>query len=478
VFFRQYLLGCLSQLSYLVGDETSGRAVVVDPHRDVSVYLDDAADRGLRIERVIETHCHADFLSGHLELAAAGAVICYGEGVRAEFAAEYLTDGRRLDLGEVRLEIRATPGHTPESISVVVYEHPGDPVPYGVLTGDALFIGDVGRPDLLSASGLTPATMAAQLYRSLWGKLLTLPEGTRVFPAHGAGSACGKNLSTNNSSTIGEQRRTNYALALPTGEAFVAAVTEGQPVTPPYFTFAARRNLQTRPLLDEHRPPPPLSLPELRAQQRRGAVVLDTREPGEFAGGHLRGSVNVGLGGRFAEWAGDVVRPDQPVALVCRPGRALEATVRLARIGFDQVIGRLDDPLRVFREHPEAVVRSSRLTAAELAARQPEIADLVVIDVRNPGERERGVIPGAVQLPLPRLLARLGELDPARPTVVYCASGYRSMIAAGVLAAAGFGDVSDLLGGYEAWAALTPDALPERAAVAGGAGIDPATASP
>lgn len=455
VIFKQYALGCLSQLSYLIGDETTGRAVVVDPHRDVSVYTGDAAANRLRIERVIETHCHADFLSGHLELAATGAVICYGQGVRTDFEAEHLADGQRLDLGQVQLEIRATPGHTPESISIVVYEHPGDSVPYGVLTGDALFIGDVGRPDLLSASGLTPTSMAGQLYRSLWGKLLTLPDATRVFPAHGAGSACGKNLSTRNSSTLGEQRQANYALALKTEEEFVAAVTEGQPVAPPYFSFDARRNLQTRPLLDEHHPPPELSLPELREQRGNGAVVLDTREPSEFATGHLRGSLNVGLAGRFAEWVGDVIRPDQPIGLVCEPGRELEAKVRLGRIGFDQVIGYLGDPLRVLVEHPEAVECSSRLTAAELAARRVEIADeVVVVDVRNPGELERGAIPGSVHLPLARLTQRLGELDPARPTVVHCASGYRSMIAASVLAAAGFRDVSDLLGGYEAWASL------------------------
>jgi hydroxyacylglutathione hydrolase len=325
-----------------------------------------------------------------------------------------------------------------------------------VLTGDTLFIGDVGRPDLLSASGLSPADMAAQLYRSLWNKLLTLPDTTRVFPAHGAGSACGKNLSTKNSSTIGEQRRTNYSLALPNEDAFVAAVNEGQPLTPPYFSFDARRNLQARPLLDEHRPPPKLSLPALREEQEHDAVVLDTREPGEFGVGHLRGSLNVGLAGRFAEWAGDVVRPDQRIALVCGRGRELEAKVRLGRIGFDNVIGHLDDPLEVFLNHPEVMERSSRLTPAELAARRAEVADLVVVDVRNQGELELGLIPGSIHLPLPRLVQRLGELNPSRPTVVHCASGYRSMIAASVLVAAGFADASDLIGGYEAWAGLTP----------------------
>jgi hydroxyacylglutathione hydrolase len=233
VIFKQYVLGCLSQLSYLIGDETSGRAVVVDPHRDVSAYLDDAAADGLRIERVIETHCHADFLSGHLELAAAGAAICYGEGAQTDFEIEHLADGQRFDLGMVWLEIRATPGHTPESISMVVYERSDDDVPYGVLTGDALFIGDVGRPDLLSSAGVSPDSLARALYHSLWDKLLTLPDTTRLFPAHGAGSACGKNMSSETSSTIGEQRRTNYALAFASEDEFVAAVTEGQPLTPP-----------------------------------------------------------------------------------------------------------------------------------------------------------------------------------------------------------------------------------------------------
>jgi hydroxyacylglutathione hydrolase len=277
VIFRQYVLGCLSQLSYLIGDETSGRAVVVDPHRDVSVYLNDATVHGLRIERVIETHCHADFLSGHLELAAAGASICYGEGAQTDFEIEHLADGQRIDLGKVWLKIAATPGHTPESISVIVYERSDDIVPYGVLTGDALFIGDVGRPDLFSSAGVSPDSLARTLYHSLQDKLLTLPNATRVFPAHGAGSACGKNMSTETSSTIGEQRRTNYALAFASEDEFVAAVTEGQPLTPPYFSFNARRNRESRPLLDEHQPPAAVSFEELRAWPEPDLVVLDTR---------------------------------------------------------------------------------------------------------------------------------------------------------------------------------------------------------
>jgi hydroxyacylglutathione hydrolase len=249
MIFRQYFLDSLSQLSYLIGDVTSGRAVVVDPQRNIGVYRHDAEEYGLRIERVIETHCHADFLSGHLELAATGAAICYGEGTATDYPIEALHDGQRLDLGEVALEIRATPGHTPESISIVVYEHRDDGAPYGVLTGDTLLVGDVGRPDLSSGVGRSSAEMARQLYHSLHDKLLTLPDETRVFPAHGAGSACARNISTETSSTIGEQRRTNHALALPNEAQFITAVMTGQPPAPPYFSFTSQRNRERRALL-------------------------------------------------------------------------------------------------------------------------------------------------------------------------------------------------------------------------------------
>src|ERR687898_18996 len=375
--FVQYYLDCLSQASYLIGDEETGRAVVVDPRRDVHVYLDDAAAAGLRIERVIETHIHADFLSGHLELAAkTGAAISYGEGAKVDFPVEPLRDGAQLRLGEVTLDVLATPGHTPESISVIVRERPDDEVPYGVLTGDTMFIGDVGRPDLLSASGVAAHDLARQLYRSLHEKLLALPDATRVFPAHGAGSACGKNLSTETQSTIGEQRRTNYALQ-PMSEAdFVALVTEGQPLQPMYFSFDAQRNRQAHPLLDEAELPAPLTLHDLLARRDAGAAVLDTRDPLDFAAGHLRGSVNVGLHGRFAEFGGDVLAPDRPVVLVSEPGTELEAKVRLSRIGFDRIEGALADPVRALLEPPELVEPSSRLTAAEFDSRRREVEAL------------------------------------------------------------------------------------------------------
>jgi hydroxyacylglutathione hydrolase len=450
--FTQYYLDCLSQASYLIGDETTGRAVVVDPRRDIQEYLDDAAAAGLSIELVIETHFHADFLSGHLELArATGAEIGFGEVADAEFPIRRLRDGERISLGEVTLEIRATPGHTPESISVVVYEHADDEVPYGVLTGDALFIGDVGRPDLLASAGVTAEELGASLYESLHTKLLTLPDATRVFPAHGAGSACGKNLSTETVSTIGEQRSDNYALAPMTVDEFIAVVTEGQPAAPGYFAYDAKLNRLDRELLDETETPAPLDLDRVLGEQAGGAVVLDTRDATEFALGHLRGSLNVGAGGRFAEYAGSVLDHDTPVVLVADEGGEVEAKVRLARIGFDTVVGHLDQPVAAFLEHPEVVERSSRLTAAQLEARMAEVDDLVVLDVRNPGEVQLGMIPGAVNIPVAQLAARLGDLDPERPVVVNCAGGYRSMLAASLLRSAGFADVSDLLGGFAAW---------------------------
>jgi glyoxylase-like metal-dependent hydrolase (beta-lactamase superfamily II)/rhodanese-related sulfurtransferase len=453
VFFRQYELGCLSLFSYLIGDETTGRAVVVDPQRDISQYLADAEARGLRIERVIETHFHADFLSGHLEMAAAtGAVISYGEAARTEFDMEPLADGQRLSLGEVVLEVRATPGHTPESISVVVHERDGEE-PWGVLTGDTLFIGDVGRPDLLSSSGVTAEDLARSLYRSLHRKLLTLPDGVRVFPAHGAGSACGKNLSTASQSTIGEQRLTNYALQPMSEDAFVEAVTTGQAVAPPYFGFAAQANRSEHELLDDREPPPILSVAEVADWLDRGAVLIDGRPASEFASGHLRGAINVGLEGRFAEYAGDVARPDQPIVLVTDPGKEAEAKVRLARIGFDHVVGAVGDVQRLLSEHPELGVPALRISASDFAGWAESDGPVQVVDVRNPGELEQGMIPGARHIPLAALLRRVDELDPDMTTVVYCAGGYRSIIAASALTARGFPLVADMLGGYDAWKA-------------------------
>jgi hydroxyacylglutathione hydrolase len=460
MILEQYYLGCLSHASYLIGDEGTGRAVVVDPQRDVSQYLDDAERHGLVIDTVIETHFHADFLSGHLELAdRVGATIVYGRAAagRTEFAIDPMGDGDRIALGGpngVELEILETPGHTPESISVVVREHPGAE-PHAVLTGDTLFIGDVGRPDLLSSVGHSADGLARDLYRSLRTKLLPLPDATLVYPAHGAGSACGKHLSTETVSTIGEQRRTNYALAPMTEDAFVEAVTEGQSAAPMYFLAAATQNRRRHETFDEGTPPARLDFDDVVAARARGAAIVDAREPVDYAQAHLAGSINVGLGGRFADYTGEVVPAGTPIVVVADAGHGHEASLRLARIGFDDVVGVLEDPEAVFVEHPEAVERSSRLGVDDLVERV-RTTDVQLVDVRNRGEREAGTIPGARTIALPELVGRLDELDREAPTVVYCAGGYRSSIAASVLRANGFADVSDLLGGYAAWVAARP----------------------
>ena len=463
MLFRQYELACLSLFSYLIGDETTGRAVVVDPQRDIAQYLDDATAAGLTIERVIETHFHADFVSGHLELAAAtGAAVTFGEGGRGktEFPVEWAADGQRFSLGEVVLEVLATPGHTPESICIAVHEHDGDP-PFAVLTGDTLFIGDVGRPDLLGGFGLTPEDMARQLYASLHSKLLRLPDGTRVYPAHGAGSACGRSMQSLPMSTIGEQRLVNYALQ-PMSEAdFVAALLTDQPSVPPYFPYDAIRNRQRHELFDEASAGDAMTLDEAVAAQGHGAVILDTRDAAAFAAGHVRGSINVGLDGRFAEYSGGLLAPGTRIVLITDDGRQQEARTRLARIGFDTVIGYIPRPLSAMAERPDLVLASSRLTAAGLAERLEHVPGLQLVDVRSRSETAAGMIAGARWIPLPELAGRLDELAPDRPVVVTCASGNRSSSAASLLAARGFGDVSDLLGGMAAWVAShQPVAVP------------------
>jgi hydroxyacylglutathione hydrolase len=450
--FTQYYLECLSQASYLIGDESTGRAVVVDPRRDIDEYVRDAAADGLTIELVIETHFHADFLSGHLELAAAtGAEIGFSDVAETEFESRKLADGERISLGDVQLEIRHTPGHTPESLSVVVSEHADDEIPYAVLTGDALFIGDVGRPDLLASLGYTRDELANQLYDSLHGKLMTLPDATRVYPAHGAGSACGKNLSTDTWSTIGDQRVNNYAVLAPDKETFVELVTEGQPPAPSYFVYDAVLNRKDRGLLDEVTPPTELTLDEVRQFMADGAMLIDGRTPEEFAHGHLTGAINVGLEGRYAEFAGSVVPHDVDIVLQVDPGFEVEARNRLARIGFDRVVGALADALAVMAEHPDQTERASRLTVPEFDRRRVEIDGLQVVDIRNPGEVALGAIDGVIEIPVGQLPGRLDELDSSAPTVIYCAGGYRSSVAASLLRQEGFSDVSDLLGGYGAW---------------------------
>ena len=451
MYFAQHYLDCLSQASYLIGDETTGRAVVVDPRRDVEAYLDDAAAHGLEIVGVINTHFHADFVSGHRELAeATGAWIGYGRAAQAEFEIRSLAEGERIVLGDVVLEIMETPGHTPESISVLVFEHDGDEVPYGALTGDALFIGDVGRPDLLASIGVTAEELGRMLYDSVQNKLMGLPDATRVFPAHGAGSACGKNLSTELQSTIGDQRRLNYACQPMTEEQFLAVVTAGQPAAPEYFVYNAILNRKERAIREIGATVPALDDEAVTAALERGAVVIDARDAQEFAAGHLRGAINVPVDGRMAETVGMVIDPDTEVVLMAPEGEEQEAAIRLVRIGFDHTVGHVRDVEGYLLAHQDRVEQASRLTPyqVELFGRT---LDLQVVDIRNEGELAEGRIPGSVHIPLAELARRKGELDLARPTVVYCAGGWRSSVGASLLRAAGFIDVSDILGGYAGW---------------------------
>ncbi|MGW5413694.1 TSUP family transporter [Actinomadura geliboluensis] len=455
MYFAQHYLECLSQASYLIGDKRTGRAVVVDPRRDVSEYLDDAEANGLHIEGVINTHFHADFISGHLELAArTGAWIGYGARAEAEFPIRKLHDRERISLGEVTLEILETPGHTPESISVLVFEHSGDATPYGVLTGDALFIGDVGRPDLLASIGVSADELGRMLYDTVQHKLMALPDQTRLFPAHGAGSACGKNLSSELQSTIGAQRLSNYA-CVPMGEReFVDIVTEGQPPAPNYFGYDAILNRKERELLKVEEHLRELPLGDVLARRDAGAAVVDARDPQEFAAGHLVGSINVPADGRFAEQAGMLIEPGREIVVIAPEDRAEEIITRLARIGLDTAAGYLADPEDAFTRAPEgSIAQAERVTFAQLRDELGGAEPPLLIDVRNAGELADGTIEGAVNIPLAELPSRLDTIPADRRIVVHCAGGARSSAAASLLRRSGHTRVADLLGGYGAWAA-------------------------
>ena len=457
MILKQFYLNCLAHASYLVGDVRTHTAAVVDPQRDVDQYLAFAAEHGLKIEHVFLTHLHADFIAGHLELRdRVGAKIYLGAAARAEYAFTPLHDKDIVDLGRVRLQALETPGHTPESISLVVYDLDRSAVePQAVLTGDTLFVGDVGRPDLRVALGWSANDLGGLLYDSLRNKLLALPDGAAVYPAHGAGSLCGKALSKETVSTIGEQRRSNYALQPMSKDAFVELVTADQPDAPSYFTYDAVLNSRERPTLDETLERiSALTLDHVLALQEAGAQLLDTRDPAEFAAAHLAGSINVGLGGQYATWAGTVLTHEKPIVIIADPGREHEAAMRLGRIGFDQVVGYLADGLHSVRSRPELMSSTERLSAQVASERVAAAAGArapVLVDVRAPGERQQKRIPGSVGIPLSHLRERLSELPPDRPLLVYCAGGYRSSIAASLLQRHGFKQVGEIAGGIAAW---------------------------
>ena len=454
VLIKQFYLNCLAHASYLVADETSRLAVVVDPQRDVAQYLALAEAHSLRIAHVILTHLHADFVAGHLELRArTGASICLGASAKAEYAFTPLHDGSEIDLGRVRLVALETPGHTLESISLAVYDLEGSATgPYAVMTGDTLFVGDVGRPDLFGAAGVSAKDLAGQLYDSLRNKLLGLPDESLVYPAHGAGSLCGKALGKETFSTIGEQRRSNYALQPMTREAFVELVTADQPDAPAYFGYDASLNSREHPTLDAtlERELKPLTMEEVLDLRARGAYILDTRDPSDFAAAHLDGSINVGLGGQFATGAGTVLGREHAIVLIADAGRESEAALRLGRIGFDYVVGYLADGLYSAEAHGHLIVATERLSP-QLAAERLAGGVPIVVDVRTPRERQKSRIPNSISVPLNHLTERLAELPLDRPILAYCAGGYRSSIAASLLQRHGFSQVAEIAGGITAW---------------------------
>lgn len=429
----------------------------IDPQRDVDQYVEDARTQGFEIRHVILTHFHADFVAGHLELRdQTGARIYLGRRAQAEYGFTPLTDSDAIELGSIRLVALETPGHSPESISILVYDLiKSERAPYAVLTGDTLFIGDVGRPDLRVSLGWSAEQLAGMLYDSLREKLLTLPDETLVYPAHGAGSLCGKNLSTDTVSTIGIQRRYNYALQPMSKDTFIAIVTADQPDAPAYFAYDAALNTKERPTLDATlaKVLRPLPLEEVLRLRNAGAQILDTREPVDFAGGHLVDSVNISLKGEYASWAGTLLDRERPIVIVAASGREAESAMRLGRIGFDHVAGYLDGGMGGLEARADLLRRTPRITAATLAEHIASPEPPLVLDVRTDTEWQEARIEGSMHIPLTYLLERFREIPHNRKIVVHCASGYRSSIAASLLVQQGVEDVADLVGGIAAWKA-------------------------
>ena len=451
MYFRQFYLGCLAQASYLIGD--GGEAVVVDPRRDVDEYIEEARRQGLAIRHVIETHLHADFVSGHRELAAkTGAKIYFGAKAGARFEHVPVHEGDEIRMGNVVLRFLETPGHTPESVSVVVTDRSKSEQPEAVLTGDTLFIGDVGRPDLLGAR-MSAAELAGMLYDSLHGKLLKLPDATKVYPAHGAGSLCGRNISSETSSTIGDQRRFNYALQPMAREQFISMMTADLPEAPAYFSRDVAINREGAAGLSELPPPPPLTPEQVAGLQDAGALVLDTRPSAAYGTAHVPGSLHIPLSGQFASWAGALVPPEARIVLVAEdPEHEEEARLRLARVGLENVAGCLDGGIAAWEASGRPLATTEQIAVDELAERIRE-GSLSVLDVRRPMEWQAGHIEGARHVPLNNLLRQAGEFEKDGALAVVCASGYRSSVATSVLERKGFRKLSNVVGGMTAWTA-------------------------
>ncbi len=440
--FKQFYLGCLAHASYYIASE--GEAAIVDPQRDVEQYIAEADANGDKIKYVIETHSHADFVSGHLELAQkTGAQIIFGQRANTEFQALKVKDGDTIDLGKVKLTFMETPGHTPEGITILAKNIEDPDEPARLFTGDTLFIGDVGRPDLIGSKGFTAEQMASMLYDSLNEKILPLPDETEVYPAHGAGSLCGKSLSKETWSTLGEQRKFNYALQPMSREEFVKIVAADQPEVPAYFPISASQNLKGSSSVEDLPKPQKLTSEEIAAFD---GVVVDIRQNVDFGLGHIPNSINIGLGGQFASWAGTLITIGTPVAIVAdNEEQVEEAFMRLARVGIESVKGFTligDYKGELNRVEQVSVEQAKEATAAD---------DVQFIDVRRVQEHAAGHAPGTINLPLDRLSRDLDNLDPAKPTYVICQSGYRSSLGTSVLENAGFTEIYNVLGGTKAW---------------------------
>ena len=450
MYFKQFYLGCLAHASYLIG--SNGEAAVVDPQRDVDQYIEEAARQKFTIKHVIETHLHADFVSGHRELAKrTGAKIYFGSKAQARFEHVPVKDGDEITFGSVKLRFLETPGHTPESICIVVFDQEQSESPAAVLTGDTMFIGDVGRPDLLGAT-MSPQQLAGMLYDSLHQKLLTLPDEVKVFPAHGAGSMCGRNISNETSSTIGEQRKFNYALRPMPREEFIDMMTTDLPEAPAYFGQDAQLNREGPMTLDELPPLKELAPSDVMKLREEGAAILDTRSADQYGTGHIPGSLNIGLGGQFATWAGTLIPLKTSIVLVAEdPERVQEARLRLARVGHEHVVGFLGGGILSWHQANLPLATTEQISVDELERRINEGITEQLVDVRRPGEWTSGHIKQAVHIPLNKLRENAGRLNPDKRIIAICAGGYRSSAATSVLEQQGFLQITNVVGGMNAW---------------------------
>ena len=467
MYFEQFYLTCLAHASYMIGSE--GEAAVVDPQRDVDIYLKAADEQNLKIRHIFETHLHADFVSGHKELAArTGAQIYIGARANAEFPHVPLTDGFEVKMGAVRIRALETPGHTPESVCLVITDEGESSKrkaaePCAVLTGDTLFIGDVGRPDLSKTH--TPQQLAGLLYDSLHEKLLALPDAVKVYPAHGAGSLCGRAMRAERLSTIGTERLTNYALQIASREEFIAQLTANLPSRPDYFLEDAEINRSGAATLTELPPLPGLSPAELQALLQQNVNVsvnvLDVRPGDEFAAGHVPGSINIALAGQFASWAGGILGiHSKPVLVGETDAQIEEARIRLARVGIEDLRGYLAGGVAGWQKAGLPVARTTQISAEELSQklRSGSMCADDVLDVRREGEWQAGHIAEVQCRALDSFPHELPAIDRGRPVAVHCKSGYRSIIACSLLERAGHRNVLNVEGGFDAWHAA---GLPE-----------------